>query len=110
LKTFSFLFFISFIAGISLVICNCSPRDRQGDPATLHPYAQTTRLTVKGVTCHSCKEAIELALKAEAGIIDATVFLIPTVDNVEVAYDSRKITIEKIIDIINNTGKEVVAP
>jgi len=62
-------------------------------------------LPISGMTCASCAMTVEKALKKEEGIISANVNI--ATEKASVEYDSEKIGVDKIKEVINNTGYAV---
>ena len=75
-------------------------------PSSVIIMADNTRakVSISGMTCASCVGAIETALRAESGVITASVNLL--LENGEVVYDPHLITAEKIVQVIDETGYE----
>ncbi|AEA48069.1 heavy metal translocating P-type ATPase [Archaeoglobus veneficus] len=63
-------------------------------------------LKIAGMTCAMCTKTIETHLKSLSGIIDVSVNL--TNETAFVKYDPSRITLEKIIETIENIGYKVV--
>lgn len=61
-------------------------------------------IKVNGMSCNHCKMAIEKALKA----IDVEAEVDLENKSVRVTYDSQKVDIAKIEDVIDDQGYEVV--
>ncbi|QGT98736.1 hypothetical protein SYNTR_0143 [Candidatus Syntrophocurvum alkaliphilum] len=63
-------------------------------------------LTVEGMSCNHCKANIESTLNKLEGINQVFVNL----DNklVEISYNEQEISIEKIIELIDDLGFEVI--
>jgi Cu+-exporting ATPase len=66
---------------------------------------ERAELEVVGIVCVSCVTAIETALKEIPGVIDESVN--PVTAKAVVDYDPSSVTVEKLIQTIQNTGYEV---
>ncbi|MFW9971354.1 MAG: heavy metal translocating P-type ATPase [Candidatus Odinarchaeota archaeon] len=64
----------------------------------------TDKITIKieGMTCTSCAQTVESALKRSVGIISAVVNI--STEKATIVYDIDELTYDDIADIINNTG------
>ena len=65
---------------------------------------QNISLDIKGMTCASCVNRIEKVLKKDEGIILASVNL--ATEKAKVEFDSSRLDISKIIDLISRAGYE----
>lgn len=63
-------------------------------------------IRISGMHCVSCAQTIEKALKSEKGIINANVNF--ATEKTVVEYDSAKVSLERIGEIIRETGYEPV--
>lgn len=61
---------------------------------------------IKGMTCASCAQSVESALKRSGGIISAVVNI--ATEKTTIVYDIDELEYEEIADIINNTGYRVL--
>lgn len=111
------LFFISLLGLITTIACNCGPQTQkkveqqlnqthQGSQAGESDHSnnhgpQTLNLTVTGMTCDACKNAVLQALKTTAGVESAEVSL---PNSAVVTYDPKKTTPELIKKAILDTG------
>lgn len=92
-----------FILISLLLICNC--HDQPPKNSVIHEeHAKDITLTVKGMTCPSCKSIIENSLHQVDGVIKAQVSL-PT--TVYVNYNEDKVSISKIKKTIEDSGYKV---
>lgn len=64
------------------------------------------RLSVGGMTCVNCQNKIEKELKAIEGIINVNVSY--SNGTADIAYDEKKLSLKKIIAVIENIGYEVL--
>ncbi|SES23696.1 copper chaperone [Gracilibacillus ureilyticus] len=62
-------------------------------------------LSVQGMSCGHCKMSVEGALKDLDGVSAAEVNL--EAGSVDVTYDSEKVTVDAMIDAIEEQGYEV---
>ena len=60
------------------------------------------RLQIEGMRCASCSASIESALKKQAGIHSANVYILNHTASIQ--FDPQQCNIEKIIECINNLG------
>ena len=67
---------------------------------------EKTVIRIGGMHCTACAQTIERALKKEPGIIDAYVNF--AAEKATVEYDSSKVSLERIADVIRETGYEPV--
>lgn len=67
---------------------------------------EQTKLKVLGMSCGHCKNAIEKAVGALAGVASVTVNL--GEKEVEVEFDSGVVGIDAIKDVIDDAGYEVL--
>jgi len=65
-----------------------------------------TIMKIGGMTCASCAQTIENALKKTEGIVEASVNLAS--EKAVVAYDAQEIDYEGIKEVIENTGYQVL--
>ena len=63
---------------------------------------RTVMLRVKGMTCGGCVTSVETALKSTEGVEDAQVSL--KRGTAKVRYDDQKVTVDKLREVVNNTG------
>lgn len=68
----------------------------------LYMNTQIVTLKVPDMHCESCPKLIKMDLLDNAGVIDVTALL--ESKTVEVNFDSEKISIDKIISIIKESG------
>ncbi|MBZ4643023.1 MAG: copper chaperone [Deferribacteres bacterium] len=64
------------------------------------------KLTVNGMSCHHCKNAVESSLKKLQGVENAEVNLAEK--SVKVIFDEAKVNLEKIYNEIEEAGYEPV--
>src|SRR6056297_1188898 len=62
-------------------------------------------LNIKGMSCAACSQAVEKALNKKEGVQEANVNL-PT-EKVYVKYDPFKVTVEDLIETVQNSGYDV---
>lgn len=65
---------------------------------------QELKLDIKGMTCASCVNRVEKALKKDSGIFEASVNL--ATEKARVQYDPAKLNTDKIISLVQNAGYE----
>ncbi|HEX8139515.1 MAG TPA: cation transporter [Pyrinomonadaceae bacterium] len=83
---------IAFIFMVALTLC----------ASTVFAATRTITIRVKGMTCGGCATTVEQAFKSTEGGEEARV-------NFErggavIKYDDQKVTVAKLLEIINNTG------
>jgi len=65
-------------------------------------------LDIKGMTCASCVNRVEKALKRNDGVITASVNL--ATEKASIEYDSNKIDTNKLIELVTKVGYEAFLP
>jgi len=65
-------------------------------------------IPVKGMTCAACEVAIQTALKKHPGVYE--VIASAKNETVQVAYDPAEISLEDMINVVNQTGYEATKP
>jgi copper chaperone len=68
---------------------------------------KTVTIRVEGMHCGGCSSSVTKALKATPGVEDAQVSF--EKGEAIVKYDDQKVTVEKLRDVINNTGFKAIA-
>lgn len=63
---------------------------------------------IKGMTCASCVNRVEKALKKNEAVISASVNL--ATEKAKITYDDRNLTPDKILNLISNAGYEAALP
>lgn len=66
---------------------------------------EITSLNVEGMSCSHCENAVKKAVGAVSGVIGVTVELKDKKVNVE--YDSEKVNLQVIKDVIKDQGYDV---
>lgn len=69
---------------------------------------QNLSLDIKGMTCASCVNRIEKALKKKEGVINASVNL--ATEKAQVEFDQAKLNPDQIIEIVSKVGYEASLP
>ncbi|MGL4909909.1 MAG: heavy metal translocating P-type ATPase [Cetobacterium sp.] len=64
------------------------------------------KLKIEGMTCSSCANAVERALKKREGVFEANVNY--ATETLSINYDENQITLDQIKEVIVNTGYEVI--
>ncbi len=67
-----------------------------------------TRFSVTGMTCTSCSNAIERALSTSPAVFTATVSSV--LHSADVTYDSSKVSVAQLIDLIQSAGGYKATP
>lgn len=109
------IFLISFLAAISLIICNCGGGDHRHDNHDDDTHGiiaeanqKLVTMRVPQVPCLDCKAKIEAVFKAQDGIVRYQVFkAAERTRNVIIVYDPKKIQIAQIEALITKMGKTV---
>jgi Cu+-exporting ATPase len=65
----------------------------------------TLTLNIEGMSCASCSQTIENALNKKEGVKEANVNL--ATDKARVEFDPLKITLEDLIEVVQNSGYDV---
>lgn len=99
------LFFISLIALLPLITCNCGDLKSDSSDKT-QPEGQTVNLMVNGMTCDSCKSIVEGALNQIAGVIACEVSV--ATKSVKVIYNPKTVEVAKLKQTIADAGYTVV--
>jgi copper chaperone CopZ len=72
---------------------------------TVFAATRTTTIRVTGMKCNQCSSSVAKALKAVAGVQEASVSA--ERDQVVITYDDEKVTESKLRAVINGTGFKV---
>lgn len=117
MKTSLRLFFISLISLSSLIICNCGEDNKNRENLPLSSKDEQIRrqergqkivqFTVQGIVCENCKGKLATALENTDGVFAADVYLNVDKNNVVVAYNPEKTSIDKIKKVITDLGKSI---
>src|SRR2546423_9663675 len=77
--------------------------------ATTTPQrAETISFPVTGMTCAACQARVQLGLRSEPGVSDATVNLVTA--SAAVDYDPTSVTPQRLIDAVRATGYDAALP
>ncbi|MBN2432876.1 MAG: heavy-metal-associated domain-containing protein [Acidobacteria bacterium] len=104
----SFLFSLLVITGLVIVSAACGGPEKSTPPTSVAAESApavetaTATLTVTGMHCEGCAEAITKALSKQPGVLRAAVTY--ETGQGEVDYDARRIQPENLITVIVEMG------
>lgn len=100
-KLFIGLFFI-------LTLSSCANKS-QANEQNNHNGDALVKMTINGIVCSSCKQAIESKLNKLNGITKAQVFLDKDKNNLEIKVEQAKYSIDDVKKAIDDLGFEVIS-
>ena len=75
---------------------------------TIEKDEATVAFPVSGMTCAACQARVQRALKAQPGVVDATVNLLT--GSAAVRYDPAAVTAENLVEAVRSTGYDAELP
>ena len=75
---------------------------------TASAFTKTVTIKVEGMKCAKCSASVSKALKATAGVEEATVS--SEKGEAVIKYDDQKLSETKLREVINSTGFKAVEP